>query len=162
MEVTDSERPQLPLGAVEIGLGRLHIFWKPVPEVGRLNLKVLVVDDEPTILDLLQNILEIEGFQVTTADSGREALERLRETRFDTAVLDMALPDTNGFLLFNEIQKKYPRLAKKVVFLTGVSLSEQAIQTMTNMSTAFLLKPIKPEILVRTLQALAGVKRFGK
>ena len=122
-----------------------------------MSLKVLVVEDEPSVLELLQNILEIEGFQVTTADSGRKALELLREKRFDTAVLDVALPDTNGFLLFNEIQKKHPRLARKVVFLTGVPFTEQSIQHMTNMGTAFLSKPIKPETLVGTLQALARV-----
>jgi DNA-binding NarL/FixJ family response regulator len=54
------------------------------------------------------------------------------------------------------IQKKYPRLARKVVFLSGVSFTEQAIQNMTNMGTVFLPKPIKPETLVGTLQTVAG------
>ena len=119
-----------------------------------MKLKVLVVEDEPSVLELLENLLELEGYQVTKAANGREALECLRETRFDMAVLDIALPDTNGYLLFNEIQKRQPRLARNVVFLTGVPFSEQAIQNMTDMGTVFLPKPIRPITLIGTLQAV--------
>ena len=119
-------------------------------------MKVLVVDDDPTVLELLQNLLEMEGYQVTKAASGREALECLREKQFDMAVLDVALPDLNGFLLFNEIQKKHPRLARKVLFLSGLPFSGKAILRMSSFGAAFLNKPVKTETLIGTLREIAG------
>jgi len=68
----------------------------------------LVVDDEKTIRELFQPILELEGFRVRTASSAREALKMLSEDTFDVAVLNLKMPDMNGIHLFHQIEKNYP------------------------------------------------------
>lgn len=78
---------------------------------------ILVVDDEPDICWVLENILKSEGYQVTAVTSGREALELAREKRFKVAFIDAKLPDVDGVELSNQIKEINPKAA--IVIISG-------------------------------------------
>jgi two-component system sensor histidine kinase TorS len=105
--------------------------------------KVLVIDDDRTVLDLMKTILEERGFQVHTAATSREALRMLRDNLYDFAFLDLVLPDMNGILLSQEIRKLAPNLLDHTVFMTGVTLEEGTIDYFQSFSGGFLRKPLR-------------------
>jgi len=69
---------------------------------------LLLVDDEPAVIDMLEAILSEEGYVIHTAGSGEEALDSMRGRRIDAALLDMHLPGMNGLDLLKEVKKLYP------------------------------------------------------
>lgn len=105
--------------------------------------KVLVIDDDRTVLSLLKSVLEERGFQVDTAASSREAIRLLRDNLYDFAFLDLVLPDMNGILLSQEIRKLAPNLLDHTVFMTGVTLEEGTINYFQSFSGGFLRKPLR-------------------
>lgn len=119
-------------------------------------MKVLFVEDDPTFRELLQNLLEREGHQVITASGGRMALEELQRNRFDTAILDIGLPDINGLILYYEIKEKYPELASKVIFLTGLPFLEKAVRKLADLGAMFLSKPVDQSTLAGALRVATG------
>lgn len=116
--------------------------------------KILVVDDERVIQELFQTILEPEGFRVSTATNAREALNLLRDETFGAAVLDYKLPDMNGINLFHQIERHYPHLANKVLFMTGLDLGEQGKGYLMRIGAGLLIKPLdRKAILSAVIQA---------
>jgi two-component system OmpR family response regulator len=83
-------------------------------------IRILAVDDESSLTELLSMAMRYEGWQVTTAASGGQAVKVARETRPDAIVLDMMLPGRSGFLVLEKIKAKKPRNAKPfVIMITG-------------------------------------------
>ncbi len=116
--------------------------------------RILVIDDEKTIRELFQSTLELEGFRVRTASSAREALKLLGEEIFDVAFLDLKLPYMNGINLFHQIERHYPRLANKVLFMTGLDLGEQGKGYLMRIGAGLLIKPLdRKGILSAVIQA---------
>ncbi len=114
----------------------------------QITKKVLVIDDDRSIQDLLKNILEARGYHVDTASSSREALDRLRANAYDMAFLDLVLPDMNGILLSQEISKLAPSLLDHTVFMTGVGLEPGTVKYFQSFVGGFLRKPLRlPDIL---------------
>jgi CheY-like chemotaxis protein len=109
LPVGGAERPPTSEDAVE-------------PDNG-LHHAILVVDDEPEIREMLAEILRGADHEVTTAASGREALARIAVERFDVVVTDIRMPDIDGRALFQQIRERWPRLASRVVFVTGDTLT---------------------------------------
>jgi two-component system response regulator VicR len=75
-----------------------------------MNKKIMVVDDEPDTVDLVKLVLETEGFDVTTAYSGDECLKKLNEEKPDAVLLDIMMPDMDGWEVFKKIREKYKNL----------------------------------------------------
>ena len=113
--------------------------------------RILVVDDDTSIREMFQSILEEEGFQVGTASTAAETLQLIKEEKYDVAILDVLLPDTNGMLLFNQIKKIRPRLAKKVIFVSGVGIGVPVVQHLKKLGTAFLSKPVDVSSLIQSV-----------
>jgi two-component system chemotaxis response regulator CheY len=112
---------------------------------------ILIVDDAPTIRRMLSLILEKKGFQVVTAVNGREALQRLSETRFDVLITDINMPEINGIELVTQLRadNAYQKLA--IIMLTG---SEDEIQkgAIENAGAdALLKKPVSSWNLIDTI-----------
>jgi len=83
----------------------------------------LVVDDELEVRETLAEILLSAGHRVVTAASGREALERMGEERFDVILTDIRMPDLDGRALYREIERRWPERAARVVFVSGDTLT---------------------------------------
>ncbi len=81
------------------------------------NIKILVVDDEPYICDVMRRILEIGGYRVTTASSGKTALELVKEDRPDVVLLDLMMPGMDGREICRRVRKIAPET--RIIYFTG-------------------------------------------
>ena len=118
---------------------------------------VLVVDDEPNILELLSAALRLSGFTVHAADCGAEALATARRLRPDIVVLDVLLPDTDGFSLARRLRAMHERLP--VLFLTARDAVEDRIAGLTAGGDDYVTKPFSLEEVVLRLWAI--LRRTG-
>lgn len=89
---------------------------------------VLLVDDEPSIRRAVHYWLERRGHEVHSASSIAEALTLLGQHRYEGAFIDLWLPDGLGFELYAEIQRRYPKLARNIVFVSGDILPDATIR----------------------------------
>ncbi|MDH2443296.1 response regulator transcription factor [Amnibacterium sp. CER49] len=115
-------------------------------------IRVLVVDDEPTLTDLLQMALRYEGWEVKTAADGRHALTLAREFRPDAIVLDMMLPDIDGMQVLSRLRQDGQQTA--VLFLTAKDSLEDRINGLTAGGDDYVTKPFSLEELVARLRGL--------
>ena len=112
--------------------------------------KILIVDDEPRILLLLQNLLKANGFGVETARDGNAALDIVRAGGIDITVTDLRMTPMDGMSLFREIKALAPNMP--VVLLTAYASVETAIEAMRNGVFDYLTKPFKVDDLIACLK----------
>ncbi|WP_243727422.1 response regulator transcription factor [Actinocrispum wychmicini] len=113
---------------------------------------VLVVDDEPNILELLSAALRLSGFVVHAADCGAEALAAARRVRPDIVILDVMLPDCDGFSLARSLRATHELLP--VLFLTARDAVEDRIAGLTAGGDDYVTKPFSLEEVVLRLRAI--------
>jgi PAS domain S-box-containing protein len=118
------------------------------------HVRVLVVDDEPEIADLLRELLEGAGYDVMTAESGALALALLDEGAFDAVVSDLHMPDIDGAALWREIKARWPGLARRVLFISGDTLSPSVRQFLDDTRCGSLPKPFTKADLLPRIEAL--------
>ena len=116
--------------------------------------RVLVVDDEISIIGLLRDGLTSAGFEVDAAESAREALDLVKENLYDVAIVDFALPDMNGVMLHHELRQMDPELAQRTLFISGRAQSEDDLSYFSSVASGFLSKPFAVEDVIRELQKL--------
>jgi two-component system response regulator AtoC len=120
------------------------------------QLKVLVVDDEESIRELLQESLSLWGYAVSTACDGVEALGLIRSHLFDAALLDIRMPRMDGLELLREIRRR--NVAIPVVVMTGVPSVSTAVEALQQGAYDYLQKPLVLEV-VRHLMARLTERR---
>ena len=111
---------------------------------------VLIVDDDGAILRTFTRILQRAGFTTDTADSGREALEKIQAQNFDVALIDIILGDSSGLDLLPKISEESPKTVK--IIMTGADTYEKRNEAHKNGADAYLTKPLNPEILLTMIQ----------
>jgi two-component system OmpR family response regulator len=111
-----------------------------------------VVDDEPAIRELVQTVLRYEGFDVATAGDGRTALSELDRFRPDLVVLDVMLPDLDGFGVQQRLVERGHRIP--VVFLTARDAVEDRVRGLTLGGDDYLTKPFSLDELVARIRAV--------
>ena len=121
--------------------------------VADAHARVLVVDDEADVADLLRAVLENAGYDVATAESGAVALELLSEARFDAIVSDVRMPDLDGAALWREVRRRHPALSRRMLFVSGDTLSEQVRQVLDESGCASLDKPFANADLLAAVNA---------
>ncbi|HIY96018.1 MULTISPECIES: response regulator transcription factor [Rothia] len=114
--------------------------------------KLLVVDDEPNILELLATSLRFAGFEVVTAANGREALEKAETESPDLAVLDVMLPDMDGFTVTRKLRSS-GRLFP-VLFLTAKDDTEDKVTGLTVGGDDYVTKPFSLDEVVARIRAV--------
>ena len=122
---------------------------------------ILVVDDEPTVLNLCRRILELGGYSVVTATGGADALKRLDSgtSPIDLALLDVMMPIMNGIELARRIQAEKPKMP--VVLMTGFGPQEIARVAGDNNPYRIIWKPFKTESLLRMIENALGGSAGG-
>lgn len=120
---------ELPIAAkgVAPGPGRSSVSRSPFASdasAADVRRSVLVIDDEPWILDLAGELLRSEGHAVETATGGEQALDALQRRRFDVVVSDWKMPGLNGVRLYEHLRATEPALARRVLFMTGDVVSD--------------------------------------
>jgi DNA-binding NtrC family response regulator len=112
--------------------------------------RIVVIDDDPSILRTLSKVLRKAGFTVDTAISGKEASEKLAAKTYDAALIDVGLGEIRGTDLLPQMQDLAPKMLK-IVF-TGTPFSENVVNQAKNAADVFLLKPVKPEVIIQILE----------
>ena len=120
------------------------------------HARVLVVDDEAELADLIREMLEGAGYEVATAESGAVALALLAEARFDAVVSDLRMPDMDGAELWREISAQAPSLGRRVLFVTGDTLSPGAAEFLRQSRCPALDKPFSKAALLASVAELLG------
>jgi two-component system NtrC family sensor kinase len=125
-----------------------------------LDASILVVDDEPTLVDLQREILEALGAVVVGAASGSEAIEQLRRRPFDLIVTDMRMPGgVSGQDLFRWVESNLPESKRRFVFLTGDNAGDGSRSFVDSVGARCVMKPFSMEEYVRTMRDTVGELR---
>ncbi|MFG1946237.1 response regulator transcription factor [Nonomuraea sp. NPDC048826] len=117
-----------------------------------MSAKVLVVDDEPNIRELLSEALMLNGFTVSTASSGWRALEAVTRERPDIVVLDVMLPDLDGFAVARRLRERGD--SPMVLFLTAKDAVSDRIAGLTAGGDDYVTKPFSLEEVVLRVRAI--------
>jgi len=109
--------------------------------------KIMVVDNEPDIVDLTRTVLELGGYEVLTAYSGEECLRQLEKGKVDLVLLDIMMPGMSGWDVFNRINKKSPDI--KVAFMSVLEISDKRKQVLLEEGLAdYIMKPFDKDSLL--------------
>ena len=127
--------------------------------------KILVIDDDPDILDALAMILESQGYQVCTARDGIEGLTNLKAEKPNLMILDLLMPKMDGFAVCKELQDPRWSKFKDMPILILTSVREDASRRRYELETGLELnvddyveKPISPDILLQRVERLIKKK----
>ena len=116
------------------------------------HLSALVVDDDPATIDLFRTILSEEQVLVVAASSGREALERVAEDRFDIVFLDLVMPEGDGVHTLSRFRDMH--LSTPVVVVTGEADGEMIAKAMAYGPLTLIIKPVRPPQVRELLRSL--------
>jgi two-component system, OmpR family, response regulator len=119
---------------------------------GDAAVRVLVVDDEPSLAELLSSVLRFEGWQVQTAADGQGALRAARDFRPDAVVLDIMLPDFDGLEVLRRLRQEQPQVC--VLFLTARDAVEDRVAGITAGGDDYVTKPFSIEEVLARLRGL--------
>ena len=126
--------------------------------------KILVVDDEPDAVEFVKAVMENAGYDVVSASNGEEGLERARAEKPSLIILDVQMPEKDGFAMFDDMQKDLELQSIPVVMLTGVAeqtgirfSAEEMGAFLGKEPNAYIEKPIDPALLQETVGKLLQV-----
>ena len=126
--------------------------------------KILVVDDEPDAVEFIKTVMEEAGYDVVSASNGVEGLERARAEKPSLIILDVQMPEKDGFAMFDDMQKDPELQSIPVVMLTGVAeqtgirfSAEEMGGFFGKEPNAYIEKPIDPALLQETVGKLLQV-----
>ncbi|HXY61815.1 MAG TPA: response regulator, partial [Nitrospirota bacterium] len=125
-----------------------------------MNNKILIIDDEPDIVDLVSYNLKKDGFRVTSASDGEEALTKIRKDKFDLVVLDLMLPNIQGGELCR-IMKNDPKTAcTPIIMLTAKGEEVDRVMGLENGADDYITKPFSIRELIARIRAV--LRRAGE
>ncbi len=126
--------------------------------------RILVVDDDESIRKAISTILEEKGYEVDTAESGREAIEKTHSGFYNLALIDIRLPDMEGTELLLRMKETTPRMVKIIV--TGFPSLQNAMDAVNRCADAYVIKPVRIDDLLETirvhLERQKQAKRFSE
>ena len=131
-----------------------------------MAFKILVVDDDPDILDAVALILESQGYEVVTARDGIEGLANLKAEQPDLMILDLMMPRMDGFAVCKELQDPRWSKYKDIPILILTSVREEASRRRYELETGLELdvddyveKPMSPDVLLKRVSTLIKRKK---
>ena len=123
--------------------------------------RILVIDDAPINLKLVTKALE-GTYEVITSKSGNEALEYLEENRVDLVLLDIVIPDMDGFAVFEKIKQNNRNYNVPVAFLTAEEETEAEIKGLKMGAVDFIRKPFVPQIMLHKINRILQLEELNK
>jgi DNA-binding NtrC family response regulator len=119
--------------------------------------KILIIDDDTYILKSFSSVLTKRGFQVETAETGKQALEKLKQDSFDLALIDVCLPDMKGTDLLEKAKKELEKTVK--IMLTGNPSVETSEKATFEGADTYIIKPIKIDELISVINFFLKAKQ---
>ncbi|MBK8176144.1 MAG: response regulator [Rhodospirillales bacterium] len=114
--------------------------------------RVLIVDDEADIAEILAEIVMGEGHLVEVAANGRDALARIRASAFDLILSDLIMPELDGPGFWRALRSTAPQMLTRIVFITGDTLGEPAQRFLSEANRPVIEKPFVPDEVRRVLR----------
>ena len=130
-----------------------------MPTSATTSGRILVVDDQPANLLVVSSLLSRHGYEVTTAPDGEQALSILSQVQPDLLLLDMLMPNMDGFALLAEIKQNPELLRLPVVFLTVAQDRDLLLRAFDSGAVDYVTKPFMPEELLARVNAHVGLKQ---
>jgi len=146
-------RVELPAAAPPTALSEAPAPTSARPMPG---LTILVADDEPEVADMLAEILSADGHRVDTVANGVAALERLGDRAYDLILSDVKMPDLDGPGLYRELERRHPALVRRIVLLTGDTLSPEINEFLERSGVPSLNKPFARDEIRRVIQRVGA------
>lgn len=128
----------------------LDLFGEEEPKPRRRDEHLLVVDDEQDVRESLMKLLTMEGYQVTTAESGAVALEQAKSRSFDLALTDLRMPGMSGVETLMGLKQLHPRMP--VIVVTGYASREMTDRCMREGAYGYVMKPFELNHLLRLIE----------
>lgn len=146
----------LPLGVAEVREVKPAegSNFEQAPRIG--SRRILIVDDEESIRLLLHDILRMDQHEVQIARSGIEAAEILEKETFDVIITDYKMPGMDGASFYRHVRQKDPELARRIIFITGDTVSPETRAFLQRVDNTVLSKPFKIGPLRDAIEALLG------
>jgi two-component system, OmpR family, alkaline phosphatase synthesis response regulator PhoP len=120
--------------------------------VGNGERTILVIDDEPGIIEIIEANLEGDGFTVVSAPNGREGLERIKNDRPELVVLDVMMPEMDGWEVLRRVEQDPDTAGIPVIMLTAKAADEDYIHGLEEGAVEYLTKPFLPQELVNRIK----------
>jgi two-component system alkaline phosphatase synthesis response regulator PhoP len=116
--------------------------------------KILIADDEPDILEIVQYNLQNEGYEVATAKNGNEAIDQAKRFNPDLIILDIMMPGKNGIEVCNILRMQPAFNDTLIIFLTALSDEGTEVKGLETGADDFITKPVSPKVLISKVNAL--------
>lgn len=139
---------ELPLVGPE---GAEDIHETDIRDIGGTTKHILVVDDEPSIRELMSRELSAEGFDVDVAASGEEGWFKVNERLYDRILLDLKMPGIDGQGLYKRLVELNGEAASRVIFVTGDTLSDETREFLDSTGNAAVSKPFRHDELRKAI-----------
>jgi len=127
-------------------------------EQKQTKYKVLIVDDEPAIRNILARILANKGHEAQTVSNGKAALAILQNSGYDLLVADLKMSGVSGMDLYAILKKKQPDMAARTVFITGDTMTDETSEFLNSTGRPYLAKPFTPMEFLQTIDTALSEK----
>jgi CheY-like chemotaxis protein len=116
------------------------------------SLEILIVDDNEQITKMLTTFLELKEHKCTVANDGKEGLNLIKENRHDVILLDLAMPEFDGYSVIKDLEENNSLKDHKIIVFTASTITQDELdQLVTRGVTSYILKPIDIDILLSKL-----------
>ncbi len=115
--------------------------------------KLLLIDDDPNLILLVQDYLEFRGYAVITAENGRAGLEMLKEEVPDMIICDVMMPEMDGYTFVNNVRENPRTDWIPVLFLSAKGQSQDRVKGLNTGADVYMVKPFEPEELVAQVES---------
>jgi DNA-binding NarL/FixJ family response regulator len=115
--------------------------------------RLLLIDDDPNLILLVKDYLEFRGYEVITAENGREALEVLEKEAPDMIICDVMMPEMDGYALVESVRKDSRTSWIPVLFLSAKGQSQDRVKGLNTGADVYMVKPFEPEELVAQVES---------
>ena len=119
----------------------------------RDNKRLLLIDDDPNLILLVKDYLEFRGYEVITAENGREALEVLDQDVPDLIICDVMMPEMDGYALVEHVREDPRTNWIPVLFLSAKGQSQDKVKGLNKGADVYMVKPFEPEELVAQVES---------
>jgi CheY-like chemotaxis protein len=121
--------------------------------------RILVIDDERPVRELISDALKIDGHDVYTAENGKEGLDLVGAHRFDLVLCDLRMPEMDGQAFYDEIQRNHPQILKRIVFVTAQANSSDYGPFLRTTGIPIIEKPFTLSQLRQAVGKVMGPTR---
>lgn len=115
-------------------------------------VKVLFLEDEPTIQEVLMEYMKLQQYEVTPVEDGEAAIKLLEEKTFDLAVLDIMVPGKSGLEVLQHIRQSKPEMA--AIMLTAIGDEQTQVKAFNLFADDYVIKPVSPLILLKRMETI--------